>query len=419
MIKYLRNPGTFEKNIILVFLASSLANFLNLLYQLLIAHRLSPADFANFNALLSIFAVISTPLGTIQTATTKYVAEFNAVGKINTPQTLLSYLLKKTLIFALLTFVIFYFTSFYIIDKLKISTVSSGYILAVMLALSWLMPVFGGGLQGLELFKWSSGIGVATGLLKLGVALLFLQIGWGFSGALGAFLAANLAVILLSYFPLRHYLSFNAAQEKINSGEFIIYMAPLAVSLFCFAVLISSDMLLVKYFFTPQESGIYSIAQIAGKVFLFLPGAISVVMFPRTTGLNAQNLDTRATLKKSLLYAGILCLAASLFYNLFPGLVLKILTGKAMPESILLGRLFSISMVFFALMYIFVVYFLSLKDFRFIKYLVAFTTLQCLAIILFHSSLLQVQFILCINSIILFCIHALLLVCQDRRVLAY
>jgi hypothetical protein len=146
----------------------------------------------------------------------------------------------------------------------------------------------------------------------------------------------------------------------------------------------------------------------AGKIFLFFPGAIALVMFPKTAGLNAKNIDTVSTLNRSLLYAAILCITAGLVYNTMPSFILKILTGKVFRESIVLGRLFSISMSFFALLYILITYFLSKKDLRFIKYLVIFTALQLLSIILFHKSLMQVQFILCINAILLFFVHLLL-----------
>jgi len=408
MIKLAKSLGSFEKNIILVFLASTVGNVFNLLYQLLIAHRLSPVDFAAFNSLLSIFLVISTPLATVQTATSKYVAEFNALSQSDKTRSLLSVLFKRSLLFAILSFIIFLFASFYILDSLKISHMSSGYILAVMIASAWIAPVLSGGLQGLELFKWLSGIGILVGLFKLGITVFFLQIGWGFSGALGAFLLSVLLTIFLSYPPLRHYISFGSIQKKPDLKEFVLYIFPLWVGFFCFSTLISSDMILVKLFFSPEQAGAYSLAQMLGKIFLFLPGAISLVLLPRTCVLNSQNLDTCHTLKKSLLYAGAMCVLASLVYNIFPSFVLTVLTGKALPESILLGRLFSVSMIFFALLYIFIVYFLSLKDFRFIKYLLLFTGLQCLAIVLLHQNLFQVQLILCVNSVILFLIHLFL-----------
>ncbi|MBI5145368.1 MAG: hypothetical protein HZA27_04195, partial [Candidatus Omnitrophica bacterium] len=92
----------------------------------------------------------------------------------------------------------------------------------------------------------------------------------------------------------------------------------------------------------------------------------------------------------------------------FPCLILRILTGKIYPESILLGRIFGISMTFFALTFILITYFLSVKDLRFIKYLILLTVLQYLAIVLFHRSLVQIQLLLSLNAILLFSVHLIL-----------
>jgi O-antigen/teichoic acid export membrane protein len=164
-------------------------------------------------------------------------------------------------------------------------------------------------------------------------------------------------------------------------------------------------MILVKLFFSSEEAGFYSLAQMLGKIFLFLPAAISIVMLPRASGLHDQKADTTSTLKRSMFYSLALCLIALIGYNLFPGLVLNILSGKALPESILLGRFFSVSMTFFVFLYILTTYFISIEDLRFIKYLAFFTFLQFLGIFVFHKSLIQVQLVMCVNAAILFIIH--------------
>jgi O-antigen/teichoic acid export membrane protein len=408
MIRQIRSIDSFARNIIIVFLGSSLINFCNLLYQLLIAHSFNPGDFAAFTSLLSVFMVITAPLGTLQTAVAKYTAEFNAHNQTKKIKVFLSGFLKKAAVLALLSLVIFYFFTFYIMDKLKIHSAASGYILAMLVASSCVTPVLLGGMQGLELFRWLTCVSIVSGATKLLLAFLFILMGLRISGALGAFLAANIMLIIVCYFPLKNFLTLDNEGEDINFREVLLYLLPVAISIFCFMALISLDMVLVKYFFNLEDSGVYSLAQMLGKIFLFLPAAISVVMFPKTSGLSAKNLDTVSTLKRSLVYAGVLCVLACLGYNLFPSLTLKILTGKALPESILLGRLFSISMSFFALNFILINYFLSVKDLRFIKYLVSSTFLQVLAIALFHGSLIQVQLILCINAALLFLIHLFL-----------
>ena len=116
-------------------------------------------------------------------------------------------------------------------------------------------------------------------------------------------------------------------------------------------------------------------------------------------------MDTGSTLKRSLLYAFLLCIIANIVYNLFPSFILKALTAKAFAESVLLGRLFGISMSFFTLLFLLITYFLSVKDMRFVKYLILSSLLQPLAIIWFGRSLMSVQLILCINSLLLFFIN--------------
>ena len=408
MIKPIKRLDAFSRNIIVVFLGTSFANLLNLLYQLLIAHKLNAAEFAAFNSLLSLFMVISSPLNTIQMAVAKYSAEFNAGNQLSKIKFILTDLFKKSFILTLFTLLLFSLASNHIVSALKIPSLSSGYILAGLIALSWLSPLVAGGVQGLEFFGWVTLGSVASAALKLALAFVFILLGYSVAGALGALLIAGLFGIAIYYLPLRKFICLKAAREDIGYRRILTYLFPVALSNLCFIALVSFDMVLVRYFFPEQASGAYSLAQMVGKIFLFLPGAISIVMFPKVSGLNARHLDTVSTLKKSLVYVLGPCLLAAIFYNLFPSFVLKILTGKAYPESISLGRLFSFSMSLFSIVYIFISYFLSLNDLRFVKYLVLFTVLQFLAIALFHSRLIQVQAIMCINALLLFCVHYLL-----------
>ncbi len=277
-----------------------------------------------------------------------------------------------------------------------------------MLTISWILPVFYGVMQGLELFKWLIFAGIAGGILKLTFAFVFLYLGFNITGALLAFLLSILAMLLFAFIPLRKMVNFKIINDCINLNHVFMYLLPVMLSNFCYLNMVSFDMVLVKYFFSSGDSGIYALSQMLGKIFLFLPGAISIVMFPRVSYLNARNSDTSSTLKQSLIYGLVLSLIGIFVYNLFPGFILKILTGKASAEAIALGRIFSISMSFFALLYIFISYFLSLKDFRFIKYLVIFTGLQIIEILIFHSTIFQVQFLITLNAIILFVIYLVL-----------
>lgn len=394
--------GAFEKNIILIFLATSLVNICNLLYQLIIAHTFSPEDFAIFNAILSLFMIIYAPLSTIQTAVAKFASEFKAREEMRKVRGLFLGILKRVYIFSLITFPVICLFSFLTVGKLKIKSPALAVILTLLLTFSWFPVVLIGGMQGLELFKPFAFISVASGILKLVLTMLFIWLGWHIAGALGALLATNILVIAISFFFLKDFISSDAGSDEVDFKNIYRYIFPVAVSYFCYFALISGDMVLVKYFFSPQDSGSYALAQMVGKIFLFLPGAIAIVMFPRTSLLSAKNQDTSSTLYRSIFYAVVLYAMAAVFYNIFPVFCLKILTGKASLEAVLLGRLFCFSMGFFSLVTILLNYFLSKNDLRFMRYLLVFTLLQVSAIILLHHSLIQIQLILCVNAVLIF-----------------
>ena len=349
--------------------------------------------------------IVATPLVTLQTAVVKYGSEFNAQKQPEKVRSLFSSFLKGTLVLALLHFFIFYFSSPFIMARLKIPFASCGYILALLIASSWVMPVFLGGIQGLELFFWLMLVTSLAGGIKLILTFVFIKLGWAVPGALAGSLISVVFQIVNCAFILKGFLSFKKIEAGVDFRKILFYLLPIAISSLCFISLVSMDMILVKLFFESQDAGFYSLAQMLGKIFLFLPSAIVAVLLPRASSLRAQNTDTASTLKKSLLYAFILCGIAVAGYNLFPSLALKILTGKALPESIYLGRLFSVSMTFFTLLSILTTYFLSIEDLRFIKYLLFFTLLQALLICLFHKTLIQVQLVMCLNAILLFFIH--------------
>ncbi len=421
MQNILKKIDAFTRNIIVVFTGTALLNLFNLLYQLLIAHKFSPSDFAAFNALLSIFMLISSPFATLQVVVAKYCAEFNAQGQRDKVTFLLSDFFKKIIFLSAVTLAIFFFASGYITNTLKVPSLLCGYILAGLLALSWFIPLLLGGAQGLEFFGWMSLSSVAGGILKLAIGILFIFLGYNIAGALGALLISTFIGLSILYLPLRNFIHLGVkgrppgAREGIEYKSMFSYLIPVGISYFCFMALVSIDMVLVRHFFAKDDSGLYSLAQMVGKIFLFLPGAISIVLFPKTSGLNARDMDTTVSLKKSLFYGSILCAIAAFGYNIFPAFVLKVLTGKSYLQAVTLGRLFSVSMTCFALLYILITYFLSINYFGFIKYLVLFTLWLVAAIILFHKTLYDVQMILCMNAVLLLVINLVIFVKRNER----
>ncbi len=67
------------------------------------------------------------------------------------------------------------------------------------------------------------------------------------------------------------------------------------------------------------------------KVILFLPGAISGVMFPKVSRAHAQKEDTSKILYRSILFTLLLSITVALVYILAPSLILNILVPGKYP----------------------------------------------------------------------------------------
>ena len=210
-------------------------------------------------------------------------------------------------------------TSSLLSSFLQISSQGLILLLGVSLFFAMVIPVPWGGLQGLQRF-WPLALNLSlNGGLKLGLSITFVLLGWRVLGALGAVTIAYFITTILSLLILRSNLS--QEKETANPGldpakrgrsdlsEMYYYSVPVGLTLLCFMVLTNMDLILVKHFFTDQEAGYYSIAQMVGKIILFLPHPVVMVMFPKVTIMDAQKKETFPVLIRSLVMAGsALCL---------------------------------------------------------------------------------------------------------------
>lgn len=399
----------------LMFFAATLGSVFNMLYQLYMVRNLSTVDYGILNSLLSLLLIVSVPAGTIQTVITKFSSGFHGRGQWRKIRDFLAGSVNKIFILGLALFLIIILTSKYISSFFQIPTTAPVIIVGLLMLVSFITPITLGGLQGLQMFGWLGVNGIISAGVKLVLGIVLISFGYRVLGALGAFFIANLIAFILSFLPLRYYISkeietdsFSNSvdlQNKINFSEIYRYFIPVTMAGLCFMILINADIILVKHFFPPLEAGYYSVAQMVGKIIIFLPMSIITVMFPKVSNLHAQGKNTLPLLGKSLSIVGLICAGGALVCMIFPSLIIRILSGKEYIECISLARLFAVAMSFFALVYTLLFYQLSINCSNFIYPLIFFTILQNVLIVLFHKSLSQILYILCLNSVILFIVN--------------
>ena len=386
-----------------MFIGIGLFNLLNLLYHFFMIRLLPPVDYGHLNTLMALLMIFSVPASTVQTTITKFVSSYEVQRKYDQVRRMLRHLLFLVTLFAVCIFLLIILGSSFLTSFFQISSRKLILLLGILLLLNMVTQVPVGGLQGLQRFGWLTLNYITNGGTKFILGILFVLLGWGVLGAMGAIVISYFISTFLSLLVLKIYVSklkgppLQEQKEEESEASYVSevarYFFHVGVTLLCYMILTNIDLILVKHFFTPIEAGHYSIAQMVGKIVLFLPIPVLTVMFPKLTSSQGQEERRLPVLTKSLLIAALLCSVAVITGLIFPSLIIRVLSGKEYPDCIPLVRFFCISMSFFALILILIYYHLSSHRRSFLYSLFLLTSAQIVLIGLFHETLSQVLII--------------------------
>jgi O-antigen/teichoic acid export membrane protein len=364
--------------VVLTFLASAT----NYVSTLIFSRVLSPESFGDLTALLALTVVVAVPTGAAQTV----IAERLAVAEHEGDYTRSAYLIRHAVAhIGLYAFVLglLYVPAIPLVQSaLDLQAIGPALALAPMLVLSFFTPLAFGILQGLERF-------VALGLVLLFIAFSRIAFGvpWalaegGAGGALlGQALGNALALLAVGWFARERLL--RAGTGAATAG---IFRRPdqraLAASgaFMGFALLSNLDIVLAKLLLDGREAGQYAVLATIGKIIVFLPGSIALVMVPNA----ARARHTTGSAASVLRTAGLLVLLTALVFavpaGLEPRLVIETMFGSryvAATDGVLPCVIAGSGL---ALLNVLVVYTVAIQDRRWIALLLGAVVVQVASI---------------------------------------
>lgn len=382
------------------------ANVGNYVFHVFMSRSLGPADYGILASLLSVFLIVSVPVGAIQTSITKYTSHFKAQGQYEKINGLLSGLVKRLSLVGVAGFGILALASGYMASFLHLPSRIPIFLVGASLMLCFLLPAVLGVLQGLQKFNDLASNMILQVSSKLTLAIPLVYLGLSVNGALAGCVVAPLAGFLFALVPLSFLSKQYGTTNPLNFSEIYRYAFPVLITLLFFMVLINIDVVLVKHFFAPSQAGYYSAASVLAKVIFYLPGAIGIVMFPRISELYSLSEDTTLILKRSLFYTGLICGTAVMLYFLIPSPIILLIFGKQYLSTVPLIGLFGLAIGFFALANVLFLYQLAVHQLRFLKVLALMIPLELILIILFHQNLTQVILILLATGLFLLIVNS-------------
>jgi len=380
----------------LMVLLTLVASAMNYASNLIFSRILEPASYGDLTALLALLVVITVPTGAAQTVIAERVATYEANDQPDRTRYLVRHAIAHVSVVALVVGVLYTLSIPLVVGLLDLQSAGPAIALAPLVILAFLLPVALGALQGMDRY-------LAYGLMLLAIAVSRIAFGvpWastpsgGSGGALAGQALGMAAVLVGAAWLLRTHLigrGTGAATSGLRRRPNVRAVTA-SLAFVAFAVISNLDVLLAKLFLSSEEVGLYAALSTIGKVVMFLPAAVAVVMVPNA----ARARHTRREANRVLRIAGLLVALTTVFAALpavlAPELVVQLMFGDQYVDAtngvlpiVWAGAVLS-------LLYLLVIYSVAVEDRRWSMLLGAGILLQIGGISLFHDSPAQVALV--------------------------
>jgi len=380
---------------ILLMAASQVGSVSCMFFQMLMGRWLSAAEYGVLVSMSSMVMIVGMPMGALSTVLTFFSAQLlqqNRAGDIF--PLMRSWALKLLLIAGPLLVIGILFSQL-LTEFFNLPDRSALFIVLVILALSF-FSLLGAPLNGIQAFGWASVSGVSWGVVRLvvGGALVYYVAAsakWALVGhGVGTIVSVGIAMVGL-WVILRKSLPTNQALPSTQA-----YLWRTFVVMACFSFLMSADMLIVKHYFSPDQSGLYARAATIGRTIIFLPMPIVGALFPKIVSNGAMSDQHGKLLGKALCYTALIIVPGVLLCTVCPQVPLGILYHDWAPTVAMarLVRFTILAMTPLSIAFIIMNFELAQNRFRMIVPLILCVAGYLIGVALWHNSVLQIVAVL-------------------------
>ncbi|TSC88945.1 MAG: capsular polysaccharide biosynthesis protein [Microgenomates group bacterium Gr01-1014_5] len=339
-------------------------------------------DLAVLMNILGIFALVQISLGL---TVVKFIASERDEKKVSG---LVKWALNWSTVFGLIIAIFILVSANFISDFLNLSQSQATYYLAPVIFFYSLVSITRSILQGMLKFGWYV-VGVLSEVgVKLILVMIFFTAGYA---VVGGMLAVSIAValsFLVGLFPLRKYF-LNKKAHSPNSNSLFKYSIPAFLQGIALTSMYSTDLFLVKHYFSPETAGLYAGLTKLGSIVFFAAFPIAHVMFPLIAKRHSHGESYHSIFYLSLLLTAGIAGIIILFYLVTPKVFLSVLGSGFLEGSSMLWW-FGLFMGLLSFAMLFIQFYLSIGKTFVVGYFIAAAFLQITLIVLFHNNLLQV-----------------------------
>jgi len=371
---------------------------LGYIFHIIMGRMLSVAEYGTFTALMAVMLLTGAPLSTLSMLVSRKVSAYRLIQFKDHRSYLFFSIIKKILLISMVLIVTLLFFSEPFQRFLTIDKYEYYYLLIAMLVIAFPQSINNAYLQGLQFFKWLSVSGVLSTLLKIVVSVLLVYAGFGVSGALGGVVISSVGVLILTCWVLRPFLGKVNGDYKDIARLSYKRALPVFLANVAFVAMTQIDMVMVKYFFSDQDVGLYAAASILGKAVMYLPGGIVLALFPMVAENDFSGESSVYLLFQAVGITALLCTIGALFYYFFSDLIIVFLYGEEYKQAAKILQYFGFAMFPMALIMVAEHYLIAMGRVLFAYLFVIVIPFQLLAIYYYHETLLDIVAILFISG---------------------
>lgn len=385
-----------------LFVGTMIANIGSYLYHLLMGRMLGPSDYGTLASLISLLYLLSIPVFALCLVVVKFVSTFKGQKNLGIIKRFFLRLNKKIFLFGLGGVLLFLLLTPFLTSFLHLDSLWLLVMVIVIVFVNLFMATNRAFLQGILSFGFLSSSIALEIVIKLGLAVFLVWLGFKVNGAVFAVLIGMVCAYFFTLFPLRKFLKKKESKEKIDWSSMVRYGLPVFFSIFAFTSLFTTDIVLVRHFLPSHQAGFYSALAVMGKIVYYASYPVVMVMFPLVSERQANGREYHSLLPISLGLVGIICLGITGIYFLLPSLMIKILFGSAyLPIAPYLGT-FGIFLTFYSLSFLLTNFYLSVGQLKAVLPPILAAFLQIVLIAFYHQSLWQVILVcICVSAFLL------------------
>ena len=362
------------------------AGLLGVAFQSLISHQLRPADYGAVFAVVTLITFIGLPAS----AFTLMMARETSRGRANGHQAPSAALLRGAS------------RALVLVGLVVGGTIAIGSLLlsrffgvpvelllaaAIGIPFGFALPLLIGELQGEERFTSYAMLLAGQAGLKL-VAAIGLGVLFGPLGIIAGISVATIIAYVIALRMVRRKMAIRASLPWVKPAA--SYLAVVLPSTLALAVLLSSDVLLVKHYFSTQSAGSYAAVAAIGRAIFWGASGIAIVLFPKAAFRLAQGRSGVQLVATSLFLVALGGLLGLILLSFGSTWLVKAFAGSAYVAGADYLPWYAVGMILLGVAAVLVASHQARGRVGFLAILLPLTALEPLLIIAFHQSVLQV-----------------------------